>query len=127
MRSLTALLLTAAATAIAQDTTQVYDYAIAGAGTAGLLLAIVLTEDPSINVAILEAGSDGRTNPNITIPELRGEIIDTEYDWAYYSTIQPGLYENRSQPVNRGKTIGKIQVRRCKKRFLTDVQVAQVP
>jgi len=112
MRPSTSLLLAAATTttttAVAQNTTQVYDYAIAGAGTAGLLLAIVLTEDPSINVAILEAGSDGRANPNITIPELRGEIIDTEYDWAYYSTVQPGLYENRSQPVNRGKTIGKI-------------------
>ncbi|THW39951.1 alcohol oxidase [Aureobasidium pullulans] len=106
MRLSISLLLAAATTAIARNTTQVYDYAIAGAGTAGLLLAIVLTEDPAINVAVLEAGSDGRTNPNITIPELRGEIIDTEYDWAYYSIVQPGLYENRSQAVNRGKTIG---------------------
>lgn len=40
------LLLAAVTAAIAQNTTQVYDYAIAGAGTAGLLLAIVLTEDP---------------------------------------------------------------------------------
>jgi len=108
MRLFAFLLLTAAATAVAQNTTQIYDYAIAGAGTAGLLLAIVLTEDTSINVAVLEAGSDGRTNPNITIPELRGEIIDIEYDWAYYSTVQPGLYENRSQAVNRGKTVGKF-------------------
>ncbi|CAD0108594.1 unnamed protein product [Aureobasidium uvarum] len=106
LRLVASLLLATAATAIAQNTTQVYDYAIAGAGTAGLLLAIVLTENPSINVAVLEAGSDGRTNPNITIPELRGDIIDTEYDWDYYSTVQPGLYRNRSQAVNRGKTIG---------------------
>lgn len=106
MRLAASLLLTAAVSAVAQNTTQIYDYAIAGAGTAGLLLAIVLTEDPTINVAVLEAGADGRTNPNITIPELRGDIIDTEYDWDYYSTVQPGLYENRSQAVNRGKTIG---------------------
>ncbi|KAK6000513.1 hypothetical protein QM012_003759 [Aureobasidium pullulans] len=106
MRLAASLALAAAASAVAQNTTQVYDYAIAGAGTAGLLLAIVLTEDPSINVAVLEAGADGRTNLNITIPELRGDIIDTEYDWDYYSTVQPGLYENRSQAVNRGKTIG---------------------
>jgi choline dehydrogenase-like flavoprotein len=108
MRLVASVLLTAAASAVAQNTTQVYDYAIAGAGTAGLLLAIVLTEDPTINVAVLEAGADGRTNPNITIPELRGDIIDTEYDWDYYSTVQPGLYENRSQAVNRGKTIGRL-------------------
>lgn len=49
-----------------------YDYVIAGAGTAGMLLAVVLSENPNITVAVLEAGSDGRTQPNITIPERRG-------------------------------------------------------
>jgi len=49
-----------------------YDYVIAGAGTAGLLLATVLTENPDINVAVIEAGGDGRTDVNITNPELRG-------------------------------------------------------
>lgn len=109
MRLFISLLLataTVATMAVAQNTTITYDYAIAGAGTAGLLLAVVLSEDPNVNVVVLEAGSDGRTNPNITIPELRGDIIETQYDWDYYSTLQPGLYENRSQPVNRGKTIG---------------------
>lgn len=58
--------------AVSQNLT--YDYVIAGAGTAGLLLAIVLSENPSITVAVLEAGSDGRTQPNITIPERRGTV-----------------------------------------------------
>lgn len=105
MRPLLVLILTVATLVVAQNST-IYDYAIAGAGTAGLMLAIVLSEDPNINVAVLEAGADGRENINITVPELRGDIIDTEYDWDYYSTVQPGLYQNRSQPVNRGKTIG---------------------
>ncbi|GAB7344396.1 hypothetical protein MBLNU457_2252t2 [Dothideomycetes sp. NU457] len=77
-----------------------------GAGTAGLLLAVVLTENPNITVAVLEGGADGRTNPNITVPELRGEIQMTPYDWHFETVLQPGLYENRSQQVPRGKTIG---------------------
>ena len=56
--------------AVAQNIT--YDYVIAGAGTAGLLLAVVLSENPDVNVAVLEAGSDGRTLHNITVPERRG-------------------------------------------------------
>jgi len=60
-------------TAVAQTTHQ-YDYVIAGAGTAGLLLATVLTENPNITVAVLEAGADGRTQPNITVPERRGTL-----------------------------------------------------
>lgn len=35
---------------------QTYDYAIAGGGTAGLLLAVLLSENASISVIVLEAG-----------------------------------------------------------------------
>ncbi|KAF7189824.1 Dehydrogenase citC, partial [Pseudocercospora fuligena] len=97
----------AATISFAQNTT--YNYAIAGAGTAGLMLAIVLSENPNITVAVLEAGSDGRTDPNITNPQLRGTIQKTEYDWQFSSTPQPGLFSNGTggiQPVPRGKTPG---------------------
>ena len=52
-----------------------YDYVIAGAGTAGMLLAAVLTENPDVTVAVLEAGGDGRTDRNITDPERRGMAV----------------------------------------------------
>jgi len=55
-----------------QNTT--YDYVIAGAGTAGLMLAVVLTENPNIHVAVIEAGTDGRNEANITNPQNRGNF-----------------------------------------------------
>lgn len=93
--------------AICQNTT--YDYVIAGAGTAGMILAIVLSENPNITVMVLEAGTDGRNQTNITDPERRGTIQHTKYDWGLESTLQPYLYPNGtggSQYVPRGKTIG---------------------
>lgn len=60
-----------AGVALSQNAT--YDYVIAGAGTAGMFLAVVLTENPNIRVAVLEAGADGRAEQNITNPQLRGK------------------------------------------------------
>jgi choline dehydrogenase len=91
------------------STTPQYDYVIAGAGTAGLLLASILSEDPNISVLVLEAGTDSRTEVNVTDPERRGTIQHTQFDWGFESTLQPGLYDNGtggSQYVPRGKTMG---------------------
>ncbi|KAI1206834.1 uncharacterized protein F4807DRAFT_453190 [Annulohypoxylon truncatum] len=93
------------ALAIAQNETAFFDYVIAGAGTAGLLLAVLLSENPNITVCILEAGGDGRYENNITDPELRGSIQHTKYDWQFWTTSQPGL-DTGAQPVPRGKVIG---------------------
>jgi choline dehydrogenase-like flavoprotein len=39
-------------------TSKQYDYVIIGGGTAGLVVAARLTEDPNITVAVLEAGEN---------------------------------------------------------------------
>lgn len=45
-----------------------FNYIIVGAGTAGLVLASRLTENPAISVAVLEAGNDITSTPEVTIP-----------------------------------------------------------
>ena len=45
-----------------------FDYIIAGAGTAGCVLAARLTQDPGTRVLLLEVGEPART-PAITAPD----------------------------------------------------------
>ena len=73
MRPSFCVLALATSFATAQNVT--YDYVIAGAGTAGLLLGVILSENPDVTVAVLEAGGDGRTDRNITVPERRGRSL----------------------------------------------------
>ncbi|KAI1343485.1 hypothetical protein F5Y15DRAFT_234679 [Xylariaceae sp. FL0016] len=84
-----------------------FDYVIAGGGTAGLLLATVLTENPNITVRVLEAGGYSRRDSNITNPAQRHHSAHTVRLGVLVP--QPGLDDNGTagaQPVPRGKTIG---------------------
>ena len=46
----------------------VYDYVIAGGGTAGLTLAARLTENPQVTVGVIEAGLDRTEDPKVLTP-----------------------------------------------------------
>lgn len=96
-RFATPLLLLVALTA-AQNIT--YDYVIAGAGTAGLLLAVVLSENPNITVAVLEGGGDGRQDPNVTIPELRGVSIQNNLFFRSGKAYSPEVLMERFRRDN---------------------------
>jgi choline dehydrogenase-like flavoprotein len=81
------------------------DYVIVGAGTAGCVLANRLTADPSVTVALIEAGpSDARTK--VRIPSfVAAAIADPEIGWGYKSVPQRNL-NNRQVPLPRGKVLG---------------------
>ncbi|KAI1661826.1 putative GMC oxidoreductase [Daldinia decipiens] len=84
---------------------ETFDYVIAGAGTCGLVLANRLSEDPNIQVAIVEPGDDVRNNPNVTDVGAFLRALNTEIDWQYATTPQPGA-DNKSIPFHAGKAIG---------------------
>jgi 4-pyridoxate dehydrogenase len=82
-----------------------YDYIIAGAGSAGCVLANRLTEDGGAQVLLLEAG--GRDwHPYIHIPLGMGKLHERRmFDWGFVTEPEPGL-NGRSIEASRGKVLG---------------------
>lgn len=66
-----------------------YDYVIIGGGTAGLVIAARLSEDPNVTVAVLEAGGNRLDDPLIDGPNTFLNLWDKpEYDWCYKTVPQ---------------------------------------
>ena len=81
-----------------------YDYVIAGAGSAGCVLAARLTEDPGTRVLLLEAG--GPASPKeVRIPAAFSKLYKTSVDWNYSTEPEPCLH-NRKLYWPRGKMLG---------------------
>ena len=82
-----------------------FTHLVIGGGTAGLVVATRLSENPKINVGILEAGPPAFHEKSINVPGRFGETLGTEYDWQFETTTQPGLGD-RKLPWPRGKVLG---------------------
>jgi choline dehydrogenase-like flavoprotein len=81
------------------------DYIIIGGGSAGCVLAARLTEDPSVQVALIEAGPP---DSSVLIHCPAGLALlakNGQANWAFETVPQPGLGGRRGyQP--RGKVLG---------------------
>jgi choline dehydrogenase len=73
-------------------TSREYDFVICGGGTAGLVIAARLTEDPNVSVAVLEAGGNGLDDLLIDGPNLFLQLFGKpQYDWVYQTVPQASL------------------------------------
>jgi choline dehydrogenase-like flavoprotein len=69
-----------------------FHYLIIGGGTAGLTLASRLSEDPLVNVGVIEAGDAALQDPAILTPGNFTRVIGREcYDWMMTSVPQVAL------------------------------------
>ncbi|KAL8727736.1 MAG: hypothetical protein Q9166_005849 [cf. Caloplaca sp. 2 TL-2023] len=81
-----------------------FDYLIAGGGTAGLTLAARLSENPMINVGVIEAGFDRSSDPKVLTPGLATSMWgDGDYDWTFETVEQTN---GRVVAHPRGKILG---------------------
>ena len=82
-----------------------FDYVIAGAGTAGCVLANRLSEDPAVRVCLIEAGGKDR-HPFIHVPALVGAALALkQLSWGLETVPQEHL-KGRRIPVPRGRVLG---------------------
>ena len=80
------------------------DYVIVGAGSAGCVLAGRLSEDPDVDVLLLEAGAPD-TAAELHVPAMFPLAFKSSLDWDLYGEEEPGLGGRRLY-FPRGRVIG---------------------
>jgi choline dehydrogenase-like flavoprotein len=81
-----------------------FEYIIVGAGPAGCVLASRLSEDPKVDVLLIEAG-DRDSNPLIAIPRGFAELLG-DPTTAWHFPTRPFGPSQRVEYWVRGKTLG---------------------
>ncbi|HEX4720749.1 MAG TPA: GMC family oxidoreductase N-terminal domain-containing protein [Thermoleophilaceae bacterium] len=81
-----------------------YDYIIVGAGSAGCVLAARLSEDPDVQVLLVEAGPPD-TLENIHIPLGVSSLARSAVDWDMWTSHEPDC-DGRRIYLPRGRTLG---------------------
>ncbi|KAH4800122.1 hypothetical protein HBI24_227390 [Parastagonospora nodorum] len=89
----------------AEDLLPEYDYVIVGGGASGLTVANRLSEQSSVNVLVIEAGSFDNKEDFVTIPGLAGGAIGTKYDWNTSYAAGAGV-GGRVVSIPQGKVVG---------------------
>jgi choline dehydrogenase-like flavoprotein len=93
-------------TPIEEFTTTPFDFIICGGGTAGLAIAARLSENPSVNVGIVEAGKYRIGDPLIDTPATFMQMFeDPEYDWCLFTAPQTAN-NGKVHHIPRGKVLG---------------------
>lgn len=85
---------------------KVYDYVIIGGGTAGLVLAARLTEDPSTSVLVIESGpANLNDNLLLRLASFAAQFGQEKYDW-FFRTVPQENSDETQYFWPRGRTLG---------------------
>ncbi|KAI0629318.1 alcohol oxidase [Trametes polyzona] len=85
---------------------KVYDYIVIGSGPGGGTVAARLSENPSVNVLVIEAGITDVGAQELQIPLFAPNLVeDSPYNWNYTTVPQPEL-GGRQINYARGKVLG---------------------
>ncbi|MGO8827681.1 MAG: GMC family oxidoreductase [Steroidobacteraceae bacterium] len=82
------------------------DYIVIGGGSAGCVLAARLSEDPSVQVVLIEAGSTDAGRLRMRMPlAWRDTFMDPAVSWGFVSEPEP-YADGRVVAAPRGKVLG---------------------
>ena len=82
-----------------------YDYIVVGAGTAGCVVAARLSENPDLQVLLVEAGGSDRI-PTLTMPAALPFVYQSKrVQWGYRSGPEPEL-SGREIDEKSGRVLG---------------------
>jgi choline dehydrogenase-like flavoprotein len=81
--------------------TETYDIIIIGGGTSGLVLANRLSEDPNLQVIVLESGEDRSADPNTLTPGAWPLLSNSPADWTFHTVPQNDLGKHNTIPQGK--------------------------
>jgi choline dehydrogenase-like flavoprotein len=82
-----------------------YNYIIVGGGPSGLVVANRLSENPNVNVLLLEAGPADVGEDIVYIPGFIGHDIGGRYDWNL-STVPQAYLDGNARSIPQGRALG---------------------